>query len=556
MSYENNPNFERPERLGGMYAHLSLETGRFGGTPSYDGQYGGVPLFYDKERERLILDGSDTHTLVFGSTGSKKTRALVMPSIHVLAQAEESMIIHDAKGELYRRTAGMLKKRGYRVVCVNLREPETGNSWNPLTIPYRYYLAGDKDKAALFANELAITLIKPSQNDAFWGESARDCCFGLIMLLFRYCQQYEHPEQAVNMSNLCAMRQALFAQTGGMNPAQHWLWKWGRNDELIAAGLSGSVLTASETMQGILSTLDQALRIFNIQPTLLDMLANNNVDIGNIGKEKTAVFLVTPDENRSFHPLVSVFVAQSYQHLVFSAEREGGKVSRRINYLLDEFSSLSAIGSDYAQMLSASRSRNIRFLIVVQSKHQLKARYGDDAETIQANCGNLLLLFTRELDLLKEVSELCGERTNGKPNMSIFELQHLNKDKNEALLLAGRNKPCVVQLLDIKGLDRERYKTIPVETPKRNPRIRLNFTKSPSIESRENVQRINRVPSVSEQSTPPKDMFPISGFLRNHLSDTPDKTTEELLQGLSDFMRNGLLKSATDKESTESIERG
>ena len=49
-------------------------------------------------------------------------------------------------------------------------------------------------------------------------------------------------------------------------------------------------------MNSILSVFDQKMRAFMIQPALLDMLANHDFDIADIGKSKTAVFLITPDE--------------------------------------------------------------------------------------------------------------------------------------------------------------------------------------------------------------------------------------------------------------------
>ena len=47
------------------------------------------------------------------------------------------------------------------------------------------------------------------------------------------------------------------------------------------------------------------------------------------------------------------------------------------------------------------------------------------------------------------------------------------------LLLAGRNKPAVVWLLDINRLDHERFRSIPLETPPRNERILLDFSVDP-----------------------------------------------------------------------------
>ena len=50
----------------------------------------GLPLVSDGCR--ACVDGADSHTLVLGSTGSKKTRLFVMPMMHIIARAGESVV--------------------------------------------------------------------------------------------------------------------------------------------------------------------------------------------------------------------------------------------------------------------------------------------------------------------------------------------------------------------------------------------------------------------------------------------------------------------------------
>ncbi len=151
MISSNNPNLARPEVLFQEFAHLDINTHRFSGRKSYDGQIGGVPLFYNKDKQQLAIDATDSHTLVVGASGSKKTRSLVLPAIKVLGYAGESMIINDPKGELFNRSAGELQQLGYNIITVNLRNPSVGHAWNPLQIPYSYYKSGDMDNASEFA---------------------------------------------------------------------------------------------------------------------------------------------------------------------------------------------------------------------------------------------------------------------------------------------------------------------------------------------------------------------------------------------------------------------
>ena len=104
-------------------------------------------------------------------------------------------------------------------------------------------------------------------------------------------------------------------------------------------------------------------------------------------------------------------------------------------------------------MITASRSRNIRFHLIIQGMKQLRDKYGEAAEIITGNCNNWLYMYSKEFELLQDISNLCGEvyydNSIRMPLFSTFELQHLNKDEGEALLLAGRNCPCLSNLADI-----------------------------------------------------------------------------------------------------------
>ena len=151
-------NFESLNTIANNYTRFSLDTQRFSRN-TFGKLTGGVPLMYNAENNSLYVDSSDTHTLVFGATGSLKSRAVVMPMIKILGVAGESMIINDPKGELYAKSACEQKERGYNIVAINLRDPAIGNAWNPLHIPYNeFYLKGNYDKATEFANDIAHNL--------------------------------------------------------------------------------------------------------------------------------------------------------------------------------------------------------------------------------------------------------------------------------------------------------------------------------------------------------------------------------------------------------------
>lgn len=421
--------------------------------------YGGVPMDFDKEKNIVYIDGSDSHTLLFGATGSKKSRLVVIPTVHTLAATGENMIICDPKGEIYQRTSALLKSSGYKICAINLREPQKGDGWNMLDVPYNHYLNGEIDKACEFINDATISLIPITASDPYWDFSARDMLFGLILLLFQICKDKKLSSQMVNMISVLKLREELFNSSFSSDIKKTNIWNYAKQFDLVRTRLNGIIVCPEKTLSCIVSTFDQHMTCFMLQPQVVQMLSHSTFGLDELGFQKIAIFMIMPDEKTTYHKIITIFVKQIYEFLIDNAFKntKNNRFPIRINFLLDEFSSLPEI-SDFPQMISASRSRNIRFILVVQSKHQLKQRYREETETIISNCTNWMFLTSREIELLNDISTLAG--TTGKNNeqlISISWLQHLNKEKGECLILSGRKHPYLATLPDIDIYDEMKY---------------------------------------------------------------------------------------------------
>lgn len=431
---------------------------------------GGIPVDYDRKKKLIYIDSSEAHTLLIGSTGSKKSRLVVMPLVRILAAAGESMIITDPKAEIYRRTAVHLKNKGYQINILNFRNPQLSDGWNFLSIPYNLYLNGEVDKACEIINDAAINLIPIIGKDPYWDYSSRDLFVGLALLLFRLCKNYHLQQKTVNVQNLINLRMEMFMEANTIDVKKTIYWKEAENDELIMNKLIGTVVCPEKTMACILSTFDQHMSCFSLYPQLMNLLSISTFSFDFVGYKKNAVFIILPDEKTTFHKLASIFLKQSYEHFLTQVYNtcEDNRFPKRINYILDEFSSLPII-SDFPQMISASRSRNIRFHLVMQSQKQLFQKYGDETETIQSNCGNWLFLYTKELELLQKISALGGKRDNNDL-IPLYKLQHLNKDFGECLIFSGRLYPYFSELADISDYDENKCAVLQM------PRIDTNLT--------------------------------------------------------------------------------
>lgn len=486
-STKYKPYFEQITNLVKPFCQYSLKTKsviskNVNNSKTWEIGKAGIPLAWNKADDKITVDQTDSHTLVIGPTGSKKSRLIAMPLVYILGSTYESMIISDPKAEIYNRTSSYLKKQNYEIFVLNLRSPLHGSRWNPLAIPFEFFCQGEIDKAYEFVNDIAENLIESekSQSDPFWDNSAGSLFFGLVLLLFKYCKDYNKGNEFVHIGNVIQLRNILFSQSARKQGKRQLLWEYAKSDTIISSALIGIVETANDTRAGILSVFDQKIRTFLIQPNLLEMLSANEIDFDTIGKKPTAIFLITPDEKTGYHKLVSLFVKQSYEYIINHAqlqtENDGfliGKLTNRVNYILDEFSSLPTI-KDFPAMITASRSRNIRFTLFIQSKHQLLQRYKEETETIQTNCNNWIFLTSRELQLLDEISSICGNTSTDipKPILSVSMLQRLDKETGEALLLCGRNKPCITKLPDIDFYDNGQFDKVKI-FPRKGKKLKL-----------------------------------------------------------------------------------
>jgi len=392
-------------------------------------QYAGIPLL--NNGKEIWVDDGEYHNLIIGSTGSGKTEMLVQPMVKVLAKKGESMIITDPKGEIYEKNAVELKEKGYNIVVLNFREPQKGNSWNPLGLPYALYKEGNQDKANELLDDLAMNILydEKSQNaDPFWEKTSADYFAGLALGLFEDATEKEINLNSINL--MTTVGEEKFA--GSTYVKEYFNTKDPASPAYVNA--SSTLMAPSDTKGSILSVFKQKIKLFTSRENLSEMLSHSDFDMKSIGRKKTAVFLVIQDEKKTYHSLVTIFIKQCYETLIDVAQECGGKLQYRTNFILDEFANMPPL-KDVTTMVTAARSRNIRFNFIIQNFAQLTQVYGkENGDTIKGNCGNIIYLISSELAALEEISKMCGEvkskekeKTSSMPLVTVSDLQRLPK---------------------------------------------------------------------------------------------------------------------------------
>ncbi len=410
----------------------------------------GIPLISDSRT--AFVDDKDTHTLILGSTGSKKTRLFAMPMMNIIAKAGESVVCTDPKGELYERTSGLFAKEGYRIVIVNLRDPLHSHGWNPIITAQDYYSSGDKERAISLINDLAATLFPEHPNskaDPFWQQTAASVFSGLCAMIVENNRSFPH--DFCNFATLRRLSEELTSPDSSSDKGlTNQMAELYPRSSIARSNLNCIIAGSEKTFMNIMVSYNAPMQVLYSQESLTRMLSTPGIDFSTVGTEKTAFYLIMPDEKTTVHSIVSLMIKQCYESLIHTAQKQERRtLPIRVNFLLDEFANLPTI-PDMNSMISAARSRNIRFFLVVQAMSQLRGRYGEDADTIRSNCNNWVFLTSRELELLRELEALCGtNKATGEALISVSQLQRLSKESGEALVLCDRNYPYISHLADI-----------------------------------------------------------------------------------------------------------
>lgn len=471
----------------------------------------GIPLIVD-QNAAFVAD-NDSHCLVIGSSGSKKSRSVAMPYLEIIARAGHSVVVSDPKGELYEKTSGVFAQKGYSVYVINLREPYRSNGVNLIALAAELYESGMQEEAYGLIADLAQTLFPAEDNtsDRFWLHTSRALFRGLCAMIVE--QPLLFPKEMRNWWTLRALAESLDSEEG---------YKTGVTTNMLAAeyppesqarmDLSNATHGSDKTFFNVLASFTAGLQAIYSKPSLTNMLSVvESIDFEQIGLRPTVVFFILPDEKSTYHFIVSTLIKVVYEALLRCAHRfPNVRLPTPVHFVLDEVGNLPRIPDLCSNMITASRSRGINFTLLTQGLRQLEATYGASmVDTLRGNCNIWLYLHSRELPLLNELSELCGKRKNGQALISPTQLQTLQV--GQALVLSGRLHPFVTQLPDIDDYPFERLPAMPLPC--------LPLKKPPTVDLGDLLSKMKQLKQVAASHPAEVNQTPLQDELASLLEN-------------------------------------
>lgn len=363
------------------------------------------------QTERLMMSGRpkepkyarNKNILVIGGSGSGKTRFFVKPN---LMQMHSSYVVTDPKGTVLVECGRMLKKGKYKIKVLNTINFAKSMHYNPFA-----YIRSEKDILKLVNTIIVNTKGEGQQSgEDFWVKAEKLYYTALIAYIW-----YEAPEEEQNFAMLIDLIDASEAREDDENfkNAVDLLFEELEADDpnhFAVRQYKKYKLAAGKTAKSILISCGARLAPFDIKE-LRELMEYDELELTEIGREKTALFVIISDTDATFNFVVSIMYSQLFNILCDLADDVyNGRLPVHVRCLLDEFANIGQI-PQFEKLIATIRSREISASIILQSKSQLKAIYKDNADTIEGNCDTTLFLGGKEKTTLKELAEVLGKET-------------------------------------------------------------------------------------------------------------------------------------------------
>lgn len=396
-----------------------------------------------------IVDTGDVHTMMIGAAGVGKTAFFLYPNLEFACASGMSFLSTDTKGDVARNYGTIAQKYyGYNVSVLDLRNPTRSDENNILHLVNKYmdiYLSDKsqlsaKAKSEKYAKITAKTIINigggASESggvNAYFYDAAEGLLASVILLLAEFGDKNER--HIVSVFKLIQDLLAKYQPTPKAKPKMYFSKLMEKlPPEHKAKWLAGAALnTSDQTMLSVMSTALSRLNSF-LDTEMEQLLCfGTAIDAEKFCSEKSAIFVVLPEEDQSKYFMVSLLIQQLYREILVIADEHGGALPNRVMFYADEFGTFPKIEGAEA-MFSAGRSRKISIVAIIQSFAQLEQNYGKQGMEIITDNTQLTIFggFAPNSQSAEVLSKALGEQTVQSGSVSC------GKEKSQSLQMIGR----------------------------------------------------------------------------------------------------------------------
>lgn len=375
-----------------------------------------------KQNTTAMVDTGDVHVLMIGAAGVGKTAYWLYPCIEYACASGMSFLSTDTKGDVMRNYGGVAKEYGYNVSVIDLRNPTKSNGNNLLNLVNKYMdlykenpnQLAYKAKAEKYAKIISKTIILSGAESASFGQNAYfyDAAEGILTATILLVAEFCEPQKR-HIVSVFKIIQELLAPSEKRNKNQFQELMALLPNDHKAKWFAGAALNASDqSMASVMSTALSRLNAFLDSELEQILCFDTEIDAEKFCSEKSAIFIIMPEEAPTTFFMISLIIQQLYREILAVADEEGGKLKNRCIFFCDEFGTLPKI-QDAEMIFSASRSRRLQIVPIIQSFSQLDKNYGKEGEEIIVDNTQLTIFggFAPNSPSAEVLSKALGTRT-------------------------------------------------------------------------------------------------------------------------------------------------
>lgn len=372
------------------------------------------------------LSGINANVAVVGGTGTGKTVSCVLPML--LHNKSTSMVIPVSKKKIIYQTKDILEANGYNVQIIDFSKDGSTIGFNPLA-----YLKDNTD-----ISNMAHTLVGTQKHDEkYWEDVASDVISAMLYLALYLCK--DKPDMTPNLSHFMENYNMLFKGKLKSESRIDQKITYTEFDINTLKGLfqklneecpnnygstcwNSIAFDSDRTFSSIKSVTNSAVSKITQSIIALSKMPET-IDFEKLGKEKTALFLLTSPFDHNVTEYVNLFYSMLIDRLMRSAEANpNGCLEIPVQIIFDDFACGTRI-YDFEKHISIFRAAGISAVLLLQSESQLEAIYERaGAVTILNNCDTYVYMGGNDVQTCREIAEKCNMDMNSILNMDLHRV--------------------------------------------------------------------------------------------------------------------------------------
>lgn len=404
------------------------------------------------KRKYLYINGA-LHVMVVAPTRSGKTTSIAIP---VLLSYQQSMVVLDLKGELFKATSGYRASQGQRIyVWAPYAVDGRTHRFNPLScVP-----ASPRERISAIQTISAILYPDEPGKDSFWITQSRAAFTAFACFMFEHWYDMKSKgfqDLDPNRHRHYPSFERIFELSAGGpdgETTKDWLdrilqdkVRYGFVSPQTRSIFTALTGLAEETFSSVIASMQAPLQQF-MSPMLAAATNATDIDVAAIRKHQTTVYVIIPTQKLDeSSKLLNIFFSTVIGNNLDKQLNEDPALKYQMLMLMDEFTAMGRVDV-WSKRISISASYGVRDLCIIQSRAQLRSAYGaDDAQNFITNHAASIVFTPREQEDANAYSEMLGYRTIRKKHRSVSRgpggsnVSHNITEERRALMLAQEIK--------------------------------------------------------------------------------------------------------------------